>query len=785
MLKKLFFVILFSISLFAATEHHISLQLSWFNQFQFAGYYIAKEKGFYKAQGLNVEIKPFHFGINVLKEVNTQKADFGVAKETLLAKNLAENFIILSAIFQASPLVLLTTKASQINSIEDFKHKRLMATARDANQASVEAMLISKHIVLSDINYIKHTHNIQDLINKKTDIISAYVSKSPFELQKLGIKYNLFDPKDYGFDMYSGFLFTTKKFSKNNNEVVSAFHQASLDGWKYAYNHIEETVDLILEKYNTQNLSREALIFEAQELKKLSYFKTKHIGAINKAKLQRIYDLYNLRGFVKKSIDLDSIIFKGAYHKPSAYEKFYKLYLTIGIILFFVILYLLLKNKKLKTKKEEFENNFHRLNTSLEGNQEGIFDWNIDKNSIFLSAQWKAIIGYKDEELLNTLDTWKDRIHQDDYHYVIDAIQKYLKNKSTNFENVHRLKHKDGHWIWIYARGICKKNEHGKPVRMIGTIFDITNDKEMQIKIQQQNQVIEEVHDSIITTDTDGYIKSWNHGSTNLLQYQEHEVLGKHIKILFSPDQYKDLEEQIATLSKDKHFTLETQFITKLQKTVYVELSCSTFKNKNGKLVGFIGYSKDISDRKRIELELEEQRHILHHQAHYDLLTNLPNRLLFEDRIEHLMERAKREQTQFALLFIDLDKFKSVNDSLGHEIGDKVLQEIAIRLKNSFRAEDTVARLSGDEFVAIVSDIKSKDCIESVVNKTLNHISSPIQINNTDLSLTASIGIAFYPDDDISKNMLIKDADKAMYKAKKVGNSFFYFDSLQNVISDK
>lgn len=777
-MKTLIFIVLFSISLFANHERNISLQLSWFNQFQFAGYFMAKEKGFYKEKGLNVEIRAFNFDIDVLKEVNAQKADFGIAREALLSENLAENFIILGAIFQASPLALLTTKQSQINSIQDFKHKRLMATVGDAHQASLEAMLVSQHIVLSDVKFIKHTHNIQDLVNKKTDIISAYVSKSPFELQQLGIQYNLFHPKDYGFDMYSDFLFTTKKFFKKNDETVSKFRQASLDGWEYAYNHIEETVDLILKKYNTQNLSKEALIFEAQELKKLSYFKTKKIGVINKAKLQRIYDLYNLMGYIKKSIDLDSIIFKEAYHKPSSYEKYYQFYLITGAILFLVILYLLIKNRKLKSIKEEVENNFNRLNSSLEGNQEGIFDWNIVENTIYLSPQWKAILGYKDHELINTLDTWKDRIHKDDYDYVIDAIQEYLKNKRKNFEHVHRLKHKDGHWIWIYARGICKKNENGKPIRMIGTLFDITNDKEMQIKIQQQNQVIEEVHDSIITTDTGGHIKSWNHGSTNLFQYEEHEVIGKHINILFSHDQYKNLEERIKTLSHDKHFTLETQLITKLQKTVYAEISCSTFKNKYGKITGFIGYIKDISDRKRVELELEEQRNILHHQAHYDLLTNLPNRLLLEDRIEHLIERTKRENTKFALLFIDLDKFKNINDTLGHEIGDKVLQEIAERLKNSFRAEDTVARLSGDEFVAIVSDIKSKNCIESLVNKTLKNISNPLKIKNTDLSITASIGIAFYPEDGTSKNMLIKYADQAMYKAKNTGTNFCYFDSL-------
>ena len=288
----------------------VSLQLSWFNQFQFAGYYIAKEKGFYKELGLDVEIKPFKFGIDIPKEVSDNTIDFAIGREALILDRAKHhNIVALYALFQASPLVLLTTKESKINSINDFKNKRIMTTIANASEVSLKAMLKSKNVDLEDLNFLKHTHNINDLITKKTDIISAYTSKSPFILQKKGINYNMFAPKEYGFDMYSDLLFTSEHLLSTDIHAVNAFKKASLKGWEYAYSNIEESVELILEKYNTQNLSKEELIFEGHELKKLSFYNTNELGNIDKSKLKRIADLYNVMGLLENRVDIDEFIY--------------------------------------------------------------------------------------------------------------------------------------------------------------------------------------------------------------------------------------------------------------------------------------------------------------------------------------------------------------------------------------------------------------------------------------------------------------------------------------------
>ncbi len=303
-------IILLSQTLFAKELKKVTIQLSWLNQFQFAGYYMAKEKGFYEELGLDVEIKPFEFGIDIPKDVNDGKIDFAVGRETLILERIKNpNIVALYALFQSTPLILMSTKESGINHINDFSNKRIMTTIDDASEVSLKAMIASNKIKLENLTFLKHTHNIDDLINKNTDVISAYISKSPYILQEKGVEYNIFDPKKYDFDMYSDMLYTNQNLINYDLNTVLLFKKASLKGWEYAYSNFEESVDVICDKYNTQNLEKEELLYEAKELKKLSYFKTSNLGEIRKDKMQRIYDLYNVMGLIPSAIDLDNFIF--------------------------------------------------------------------------------------------------------------------------------------------------------------------------------------------------------------------------------------------------------------------------------------------------------------------------------------------------------------------------------------------------------------------------------------------------------------------------------------------
>ena len=310
LIKFLFLFFIFTTSLYSENLKKITIQLSWFDQFQFAGYYMAKEKGFYKELGLDVEIKPFEFGIDIPKEVSDGKIDFAVGRETLiLERTKNRNIVALYALFQATPLILISTKESGINTINDFSNKKIMTTIDDSSEVSLKAMIISNKVKVEDLNFLKHTHNINDLLNKNTDVISAYISKAPFQLNQKSVEYNIFDPKKFGFDMYSDMLYTSENLINSDLNTVLLFKKASLKGWEYAYSNIQESADLIYKKYNSEKLTKAELIYEGRELKKLSYFKTANLGEIKKDKIQRIYDLYNLMGLIDTPIDLEKFVF--------------------------------------------------------------------------------------------------------------------------------------------------------------------------------------------------------------------------------------------------------------------------------------------------------------------------------------------------------------------------------------------------------------------------------------------------------------------------------------------
>ena len=315
LIKFILLITMFQNLLFAEKGdfEKVSLQLQWKHQFQFAGYYMAKEKGFYKDVDLEVDIKEFDFGINPVDEVKTKRSTYGIGRSSLMIdKSNGVDIRLLSAIFQSSPSVLLSLDKPNLKTINDFIGKKVMMTSDVAQTVSLLAMGKQKGINIDDMLQIKHSFNIDDLISGKTDLIASYISNEPYTLKKKGIKYTIFDPKEFGFDFYSDILFTSENEIRNHKQRADNFNKASIKGWEYAFNNIEETVALILEKYNTQKRTKEALTYEANELKKLAFYKSNKIGNIDISKLQRIYDIYNVMGFINTNtnINIENFIFK-------------------------------------------------------------------------------------------------------------------------------------------------------------------------------------------------------------------------------------------------------------------------------------------------------------------------------------------------------------------------------------------------------------------------------------------------------------------------------------------
>ena len=308
-IKKTILLTILLISYSYANKEQITLQLQWKHQFQFAGYYMAKEKGFYDDFNLDVKFLEFQLGTNILEKVLNNKAYYATGRASLInERSHGKKVVLLASILQSSPLALVTKKSSNINTISDFKNKRFMITNNEA-ETSIFPLLLSNKISRNDLKLNIGSNKLDNFIKNKTDIITIYTSNQEYALRKKGIEYNIFHPKDFDFDFYDDILFTSELEATKHKQRTSNFTNASIRGWEYAFDNIEETVELILKKYNSQKKTKDELLYEAQTLKKLAYRNTKYLGNINKNKIQRIYDIYHVMGLTTNSIDLDSFIF--------------------------------------------------------------------------------------------------------------------------------------------------------------------------------------------------------------------------------------------------------------------------------------------------------------------------------------------------------------------------------------------------------------------------------------------------------------------------------------------
>jgi len=321
MKKSLLFIMIFIVTAVMAQEKVI-LQLPWLNQFQFAGYYIAKEKGFYADAGLDVEIRDAQFKQLPVESVVSGKAQFGVGRSSLLIDYAkGEPIVMMAAIFQSSPMMLLVREDSGIKSTYDLRGKRVMLTNDTIEGAELQAMFRSVGLSSKDLKIIPHTYDPLSLERNETDAMVAYLSNEPYILKKHGIKTIAFHPKDYGFDFYSDILFTSNQMLKEHPEKVNAFYEASIRGWLWAFEHIEETARLIQKSYNPQNKTLEALIYEGQILKQLAFNSGAAFGHIDMTRLEMITQGYRLMGVFSGRIKLDSIVYKHTSLALSDEEK--------------------------------------------------------------------------------------------------------------------------------------------------------------------------------------------------------------------------------------------------------------------------------------------------------------------------------------------------------------------------------------------------------------------------------------------------------------------------------
>ncbi|MES9930263.1 MAG: EAL domain-containing protein [Candidatus Thiodiazotropha sp. 6PDIVS] len=361
-----------------------------------------------------------------------------------------------------------------------------------------------------------------------------------------------------------------------------------------------------------------------------------------------------------------------------------------------------------------------------------------------------------------------------------EVDQKLKDMGSLRFETKHQ--HRDGHAIpvEIVANPIFFEDD----VFSFAVVRDISDIKSAQREIQQQHallqQVIDGVSDPILMIDTNYNVQLMNRAAKSAAPV---DVIEAEKPKCYAISHHRDQP----CLGNDHPCPL--QEVMKTHKTVKVvhnhpgqdeevstyELLANPLFDEQGNITGIIESGRDITDYLSVADQLRKNQSRLDHIAHHDPLTGMPNRLLFVDRLQQAIFKAKRSGTMVALLFIDLDRFKQINDSFGHPTGDLILKEAAIRLKSMIREEDTIARIGGDKFTVILNEIVQTQNIVKIAEKLLSAFTQGFQILDKELFLSSSIGISIYPQDSDEPNTLIRNADSAMYKAKEMGRNAYSF----------
>ncbi|MDQ7042228.1 MAG: EAL domain-containing protein [Sulfurimonas sp.] len=381
-------------------------------------------------------------------------------------------------------------------------------------------------------------------------------------------------------------------------------------------------------------------------------------------------------------------------------------------------------------------------------------------------------LGYTKEELLrmNVRDVNPNLTEE----HILHLRSLLASNSHVLNRSLHIRKNKSTYYVQSYLHTMTYKQEESF------VIFDtdISEIKELEMKYKKQAHILEYIHDSVVSTDKNGIITYWNKGSTTLFGYEKEDVIGKSIALIYGKENKYTFEELLILLNNQGRLDIEANMIKENSHRIICDISLSISKDEYGIADGYIGYIQNITAQKKTQELLKKQTLQLKKQAHYDVLTDLPNRTLFGDRLSQAIISCARNKEKFALFFIDLDQFKQINDSLGHHIGDEVLIEAAKRIKSIIREEDTLARLGGDEFTIILKDLKNMQNASVVAKKIVDIMKEPIVINAHNLYVTASIGISIYPTDATTASYLIKYADVAMYKAKDAGrDNFQYYSS--------
>lgn len=415
----------------------------------------------------------------------------------------------------------------------------------------------------------------------------------------------------------------------------------------------------------------------------------------------------------------------------------------------------------------------NRLQLALTGSNSEVWDWQADENLMF-GKRISFDLGYLEEALFYSFDEHIALVHPEDFDDFMCRWQLFINsaNLNDNFTCTYRLKTANEEWLWFKDLGkIVAIDSNNKPTRVTGSYTNVTDSRAKEERAQYYGDAFQQTKDWVLIIDEKISKVTANHSVRTVFNWPEEEFYFTENTLGLSKKHQRFYKNLMLSLKEGEDWRGD-ELINAGNEEYHVIINITVGRNSVSNALHYLFVLTDISAQKSAENELR----IL---ANYDHLTGLPNRSLLLERIKHAIEHSHRHRKSLALFFIDLDRFKQVNDSLGHDNGDILLQETTKRLEAVLRIDDTVARIGGDEFVVLLENFSNNNQLSKIAEKIIAAIEKPVGIDKNLVSVGASIGISVFPDDGNNSDELLRHADVAMYHAKNAGKGTFKFYTAQ------
>lgn len=611
----------------------------------------------------------------------------------------------------------------------------------DTNEFISDSAILTKNdtIFFGGINGF-HSFVPSNLLNVKQSISSPYLTSILIANKEISIRSFASTKKNKHF---------TLKEAPNSLDVLNLNHDQS----PFSVEFVTPNVNLISQlKYRYKLIGLEKNWIDAGKNNLRATYTNLSPGDYTFQ--VQAYDLQNKQESKIKSLDITIMppwwLSRGAI-------------LIYSLITILIIGYILQQVRHKRLYHLQIKLSEERLKLSLWGSGDEMWDWNIKKGKIYRSNIW-GILEFPQDGKRN-VGADQTNIHQQDIPRVREALNQHFEDSSEHFEATYRVKDKDDKWIWVLDRGkIVERDDKKKPTRMTGTLKDISQIKRADERLKLFAKCIENISDAIVIYDRQFTVVDVNKAFQRITSKTKQQMRGTALKFEQYPESFNQNVKKHLITKGSWHGEIES--IRDNGELYLTDLNIDIIKDETGNISHFVGVFSDITKRKQTEAELRKL-------ANSDTLTGLPNRSYFQANQQRLV----KNKIPHALLVFDLDNFKKVNDSLGHEVGDVLLCKVAERIRGLGRNQDSVYRLGGDEFSLIVENTNDIHTITSIAKQVLDSIALPLKLKSQEIVLYSSIGIVLYPEDGVSPQELLKNADTAMYHAKNSGGNKYQFFS--------